>query len=120
MSDAVTSPPLALPSWGYKIKKAAWIAFAVFGFLLAAIVVVPHFVDLGLFKRTYLPRIEEALNRRVDVGEVRLSPDAIDPHVESKSFRWPLECARQYLFLGSTSATAAQTLAADEGPFRGV
>ena len=73
MSDAVTSPPLALPSWGYKIKKAAWIAFAVFGFLLAAIVVVPHFVDLGLFKRTYLPRIEEALNRRVDVGEVRLS-----------------------------------------------
>jgi uncharacterized protein involved in outer membrane biogenesis len=73
MSDAVTSSSLALPSWSYKIKKAAWIALLLLGLLLAAILVVPHFVDLGLFKRTYLPRIEETLNRRVDVGEVRLS-----------------------------------------------
>jgi uncharacterized protein involved in outer membrane biogenesis len=73
MSDAVTSPTFALPSRRYKIKRAAWIGFAVLGFLLATILVVPHFVDLGLFKRTYLPRVEEALNRRVDVGAVRLS-----------------------------------------------
>jgi AsmA protein len=43
------------------------------GFLLAALLVTPHFVDLGLFKRTYLPLLEEALNRRIDVGEVHLS-----------------------------------------------
>ncbi len=73
MSDAISSPTLALPSWSYKIKKAAWIGFAVLGFLLTVILVAPHFVDLGLFKRTYLPRVEEALNRRVDVGEVRLN-----------------------------------------------
>ena len=73
MSDAVTSSSLALPSWSYKIRRAAWIALVVLGFLLAAVLVVPHFVDLGIFKGTYLPRIEESLNRRVDVGEVRLS-----------------------------------------------
>ena len=73
MSDAVTSPSLALPSRRYKIKKAAWISLAVVGLLCTAILVVPHFIDLGLFKRTYLPRLEEALNRRLDVGEVRLS-----------------------------------------------
>jgi len=73
MSDTISSPTLALPSWSYKIKKAAWIGFAILGFLVAVILVVPHFVDLGLFKRTYLPRVEEALNRRVDIGEVRLN-----------------------------------------------
>jgi AsmA protein len=73
MSDAVSTPSLALPSWSYKFKKAVWLALALLALLFAAILVLPHFVDLGLFKRTYLPRIEEALNRRVDVGEVRLS-----------------------------------------------
>src|SRR5688572_32237626 len=73
MSDAVTSPTFALSSRRYKIKKAASIGFAALGFLLVTLVVVPHFVDLGLFKRTYLPRVEEALNRRIDVDEVRLS-----------------------------------------------
>jgi AsmA protein len=46
---------------------------AVLAVLLAGILAVPHFVDLALFKRTYLPIIEEALNRRVDIGELRLS-----------------------------------------------
>src|SRR6266508_3508826 len=72
-SDLVSSPALTLPSWLYKIKKAAWIGVAAVGLLITAILVVPHFVDLGLFKRTYLPLVEEALNRRLDVGEVRLS-----------------------------------------------
>jgi AsmA protein len=71
--EVVSSPALTLPSWLYKIKKAAWIGVAAVGLLITAILVVPHFVDLGLFKRTYLPLVEEALNRRVDVGEVRLS-----------------------------------------------
>lgn len=73
MPDAVSSPTLSLPSWGYKIKRAAWIALGVIAFLSAVLLIVPHFVDLGLFKRTYLPRVEEAFNRRLDVGEVRLS-----------------------------------------------
>jgi AsmA protein len=73
MPDAVSSSTLILPSWSYKIKKAAWLALALFGLLLALLLVVPHFVDLGRFKRAYLPRVEDALNRRLDVGEVRLS-----------------------------------------------
>ncbi|MGH7797128.1 MAG: AsmA family protein [Candidatus Binatia bacterium] len=73
MPDAVSSSTLSLPSWSYKVRKAAWIALALLGILLALILVVPHFVDLGLFKRTYLPRVEDALSRRLDVGEVRLS-----------------------------------------------
>jgi AsmA protein len=73
MSEALTTPNLALPSSSYKFKKAVWIALVVLGLFFAIILVAPHFVDLGLFKRTYLPSIEEALNRRVDVGEVRLS-----------------------------------------------
>src|SRR5688572_30656800 len=71
--DVVSSPALTLPSWFYKLKKAAWVGLAVVGLLIAAILIVPHFIDLGLFKRTYLPLVEEALNRRVDVAEVRLS-----------------------------------------------
>ena len=71
--DVVSSPALTLPSWLYKVKKIVWAGSALVGLLLAAILIVPHFVDLGLFKRTYLPLVEEALNRRVDVGEVRLS-----------------------------------------------
>ena len=73
MPDAVSTQSLALPTWSYKLKKAAWIGLGIIGFLFALILIGPHFVDLGLFKRTYLPLVEEALNRRLDVGEVRLS-----------------------------------------------
>jgi AsmA protein len=73
MPDAVTSPDVALSSSNRKIRRGAWIAVALLGVMLAAITIAPHFIDLGLFKRTYLPRIQEGLNRRVDVGEVRLS-----------------------------------------------
>jgi AsmA protein len=71
--ETVSTPSLALPTWSYKLKKAAWIGLGIIGFLVALILIGPHFVDLGLFKRTYLPLVEEALNRRLDVGEVRLS-----------------------------------------------
>ncbi len=73
MSDAVSTENLALPSWSYKVKKAAWIGLAIVGALAALLLIAPHFIDLGLFKRTYLPLVEDALNRRLDVGEVRLS-----------------------------------------------
>ena len=54
------------------MKKAAWIGLGFIVLLAATVVVVPAFVDLGRFKSTYLPLIEEALHRRVDVAEVRL------------------------------------------------
>jgi AsmA protein len=55
------------------VKRIAWTGLAVLGLLLALILITPHFVDLGRFKRTYLPLLEEALDRRIDVGEVHLS-----------------------------------------------
>jgi AsmA protein len=73
MTEAPSSPLAPPPPRIFRFKKAAWIGLGVLGFLLAALLVTPHFVDLGLFKRTYLPLLEEALNRRIDVGEVHLS-----------------------------------------------
>jgi len=55
------------------MKKIIWIGGALFLSLVALVLIVPHFVDLGIFKGTYLPLLEEALHRRIDVGEVRLS-----------------------------------------------
>jgi uncharacterized protein involved in outer membrane biogenesis len=73
MTEAVSSSPTTPPPRNLKLKKAAWAGLGVFGFLLAVVLVAPQFVDLGLFKRTYLPLLEETLNRRIDVGEVHLS-----------------------------------------------
>jgi AsmA protein len=55
------------------IKKAVWFALGVVILLLGVLLVVPAFVDLGVFKSSYLPLLEDALHRRIDVGEVRLS-----------------------------------------------
>jgi AsmA protein len=55
------------------VKKALLVSATLLALLLAAILVVPAFVDLGRFKSTYLPLVEEALQRRIDVGEVRLT-----------------------------------------------
>lgn len=55
------------------MRRILWISGATFICLVAAVLVVPHFIDLGIFKRTYLPLLEEIFRRRVDVGEVRLS-----------------------------------------------
>jgi AsmA protein len=73
MAQAVSSRALSLPSRAYRIKKAAWIGLGVVGLLLATVLIAPTFIDLGLFKNTYLPLVEDALNRRVDVHEVRLT-----------------------------------------------
>src|SRR5499427_9671518 len=55
------------------MKKIIWIGGIIFTGLVAAVLVVPHFIDLGIFKGSYLPLLEEILHRRIDVGEVRLS-----------------------------------------------
>ena len=55
------------------IKKAVWLGVGVVLFLACVLLIVPAFVDLGVFKGSYLPLVEEALHRRIDVGEVRLS-----------------------------------------------
>ena len=55
------------------MKKTVTIGIGVAALLLGTVLVVPAFVDLSVFKRTYLPIIEEAIHRRVDVSEVRLS-----------------------------------------------
>ena len=73
MPEVVSSPTENTLPYRRFARKAAWIGLGVLGFLLALILVTPHFVDLGLFKRTYLPLLEEALNRRIDVDEVHLS-----------------------------------------------
>jgi AsmA protein len=73
MLESLSSPVVAVPARRCLFKKAAWISGATICFLLLVVLIAPKFVDLGLFKRTYLPLIEDALNRRVDVSEVRLS-----------------------------------------------
>jgi uncharacterized protein involved in outer membrane biogenesis len=55
------------------MKKIIWISGTILISLVAAVLVVPHFIDLGIFKRSYLPLVEEILRRRIDVGEVRLN-----------------------------------------------
>ena len=55
------------------MKKALLVSATLLALLFAAILVVPGFVDLGRFKNTYLPLVEETLQRRIDVGEVRLT-----------------------------------------------
>ena len=72
MADAATTSAFAFQAGIKKFSKVLLIGGGVFAGLLAVLLVVPHFVDLGLFKATYLPLIEDVLGRRVDVGEVHL------------------------------------------------
>ena len=54
------------------MKKILLIAAGFIGLFIIAALVVPPFIDLGNYKSQYLPLVERALGRRVDVGEVRL------------------------------------------------
>ncbi|HEX6175487.1 MAG TPA: AsmA family protein [Candidatus Binatia bacterium] len=54
------------------MKKALIAGATVFALLIATVIGLPTFVDLGRFKSSYLPLLEETLHRRVDVGEMRL------------------------------------------------
>ncbi|HXG51489.1 MAG TPA: AsmA-like C-terminal region-containing protein [candidate division Zixibacteria bacterium] len=53
-------------------RKTALAAAAGLLLFAAALLALPAFVDLAIFKRTYLPLLEASLERRVDVGEVHL------------------------------------------------
>jgi uncharacterized protein involved in outer membrane biogenesis len=54
------------------VKRALIIA-AVVGVLLAVLLVaLPPLIDLGAYKARFLPFAEDALGRKIDVGEVRL------------------------------------------------
>jgi hypothetical protein len=55
------------------LRKTAWVGGGLAATVIALLLVVPAFVDLAVFKRTYLPWVEETLHRSVDVGEVRLN-----------------------------------------------
>lgn len=54
------------------MKKVLLIAVGVLAAAVAFLLFVPPFIDLGAYKARYLPLVEEALQRKVDVGEVRL------------------------------------------------
>ncbi len=55
------------------MKKILWVSGTIIIGLATAILIAPHFIDLGIFKRSYLPLLEETFHRRIDVGAVRLS-----------------------------------------------
>ncbi|MBF8254694.1 MAG: AsmA family protein, partial [Deltaproteobacteria bacterium] len=71
MANAGSAARVTPRSWA--MKRVAWIGVSAIGLLAAIILVVPAWIDLGMFKSTYLPFIEETLHRRVDVAEVRLA-----------------------------------------------
>jgi AsmA protein len=54
------------------MKKALFIIVGILVLLVLAVILVPPFIDLGAHKGRYLPLVEEALQRKVDVGEIRL------------------------------------------------
>lgn len=54
------------------MKKALLIVAGVIVVLAGTVLLVPPLIDLGTYKSRYLPLVEEALQRKVDVGEVRL------------------------------------------------
>lgn len=54
------------------MKKVLLIGAGVVAALIVILLLLPPFIDLGAYKAQYLPLVEEALGRKVDVGEVRL------------------------------------------------
>jgi uncharacterized protein involved in outer membrane biogenesis len=54
------------------MKKFLWIGAGLVFVLTSVIFVAPAFVDLASYKNAYLPLVEDAVHRRIDVGEVRL------------------------------------------------
>jgi len=54
------------------MKKAVAIGAMALALSLAVLLILPAFVDLGRFKGTYLPLVEDTLHRNVDVDKVSL------------------------------------------------
>jgi uncharacterized protein involved in outer membrane biogenesis len=71
--ESIPALPVAVKPVHRVIIKAAWVGLTAVIVFIAALLLVPEFIDLGMFKGTYLPLVEETLHRRIDVGEVRLS-----------------------------------------------
>jgi AsmA protein len=55
-----------------KLRKGLLLAGGVLLILIAALLVVPPFINLGAYKARYLPLVEQAVRRKVDVADVRL------------------------------------------------
>jgi hypothetical protein len=55
------------------MKKALLIGLCLIVVLIAAALILPPFINLGAYKSRYLPLVEQALHRKVDVHDVRLS-----------------------------------------------
>lgn len=53
------------------MKKTLLFGVGLLAVLAAALLVLPPLIDLGPYKSRYLPLVEEALQRKVDVAEVR-------------------------------------------------
>jgi len=53
------------------VKKTLLFGVGLLAVLAVALLVLPPFIDLGAYKSRYLPLVEDALQRKVDVGEVR-------------------------------------------------
>ncbi len=54
------------------MKKALLIGVGLIVVLIAAVLVLPPFINLGAYKARYLPLVEQALQRKVDVRDIRL------------------------------------------------
>lgn len=54
------------------MKKVLLIGIGGLAGVIAVLLLLPPFIDLGAYKARYLPLLEETLHRKVDVGEVRL------------------------------------------------
>ena len=50
------------------LTKAVWLVLGILILLIGTLLGLPAFVDLGIFKGTYLPLVEDVLHRRIDVG----------------------------------------------------
>ena len=83
MSEAVSST-LPLPTRRYRIRNALWIALGVVGFLLAT-GGLRLLSSISVYSSAPTFHCKEALNRRVDVNEVRLRliPTPSTPIIES-------------------------------------
>lgn len=73
MTEAATSPTVSSQVSRPRYKCWLWVSGAMLAVFVLLLLVLPEFIDLANFKSSFLPSVEKALGRQVDVGEVRLS-----------------------------------------------
>lgn len=54
------------------MKKLLLVGIVIVAVLVAALLLIPPFINLGAYKDRFLPLVEENLQRKVDLGEARL------------------------------------------------